>query len=345
MKMKKLKTGVWVAVSMLILVLGSCGGHDEKQSKVQTVRVQCETVRPTTELNRRGYIGIVEEEAAISVAFTGSGTISKVYVSEGQTVKKGQLIAEIDKTQAQSMLTAAQAQMKQADDAYKRLKQLRDNNSLPEMEWVEVQSKVQQAEASLDMAKKTLADCSVYAPESGIIGKGVMNVGEVVLPALSVAKVLVIDNVKIRTSIPEKEIAAISATTKSQITLDALPDQTFEGGKIEKCVEANNSTHTYDIKVNVGNQHLQLLPGMVANVVINCTDEGREMFTVPVTSVRKDAHGRLFVWLNKGGKACRTFVATGKAIGDRIVVSNGLKSGDVVITEGYQKLSEGMEVI
>ena len=233
--------------------------------------------------------------------------------------------------------------MEQANDAYKRLKQLHDNNSLPEMEWVEVQSKVQQAEASHEMAKKSLEDCSVYAPQNGIIGKGVMNVGEVVLPALPVAKILVIDNVKVRTSIPEKEIAAIATSTSSSITLDALPNQTFQGGKIEKCIEANPMTHTYDIKVNVNNNGQLLLPGMVAKVELTHAAQA-DVLTVPVTSIRKDANGKNYVWLKKDGRAHKAVVTTGKATGNRMVVLNGLNSGDTVITEGYQKLSEGMEV-
>ncbi len=341
--MKKNALLTLIAVAMMLLSTG-CSNQEEKTKNAAPMSVRSEVVHPSSDIDTKSYIGIVEEELAISVGFATSGTISKVCVSEGQTVKKGQLIAELDKTQAENMLAMAKAQMEQANDAYKRLKQLHDNNSLPEMEWVEVQSKVQQAEASLDMAKKSLEDCSVYAPQNGIIGKGVMNVGEVVLPALPVAKILVIDNVKVRTSIPEKEIAGITSASASQITLDALTGQTFAGGKIEKCIDANNSTHTYDIKVNVKNSERQLLPGMVAHVQIHQATL-QEVITVPITSVRKNANGEYFVWTNKGGKAHRTTVTTGDATGNRIVVLTGLQQDDVVITEGYQKLSEGMEVI
>ncbi len=333
---------VW-SVAIIAMLLASCSSQDENQKKPFPMRVKSEVLRFSSEVNEKCYVGIVEEESSISVGFTGSGTITRVCVNEGQSVKQGQLIAEIDKTQARNMLAAAQAQMEQANDAYERLKQLHDNNSLPEMEWVEVQSKVQQAESSLEIAKKTLADCSIYAPASGVIGKGIMNVGEVVLPALPVAKILVVNNVKVKVSIPEKEIADISDSTLSQVTLDALPNQLFEGGKIEKSVEANTMTHTYDIKVNVGNEKLQLLPGMVANVrLVNAG--GNNVLSVPVTSVRKDANGNSFVWVKKDGRACRKVVTIGKTVGNRIVVSSGLHAGDVVVTEGYQKLSEGMEV-
>lgn len=341
--MKKNALLTLIAVAMMLLSTG-CSNQEEKTKNAAPMSVRSEVVQHSSDIHTKNYIGIVEEESAISVGFTGSGTISKVCVSEGQTVKKGQLIAELDKTQAENMLAMAKAQMEQANDAYKRLKLLHDNNSLPEMEWVEVQSKVQQAEASLEMAKKSLADCSIYAPENGIIGKGVMNVGEVVLPALPVAKILVINHVKVRASVPEKEIAGITSASSSKITLDALAGHTFEGGKIEKCIDANNSTHTYDIKVNVKNTERQLLPGMVAHVQIHHATQ-QEVITVPITSVRKNANGEYFVWTNKGGKAHRTTVTIGDATGNRIVVLTGLQQGDVVITEGYQKLSEGMEVI
>lgn len=341
--MKKNALLTLIAVAMMLLSTG-CSNQEEKTKNAAPMSVRSEVVHPSSDIDTKSYIGIVEEELAISVGFAASGTISKVCVSEGQTVKKGQLIAELDKTQAENMLAMAKAQMEQANDAYKRLKLLHDNNSLPEMEWVEVQSKVQQAEASLEMAKKSLADCCIYAPESGIIGKGVMNVGEVVLPALPVAKILVIDHIKIRASVPEKEVAAITSSTPSQITLGALPGQVFDGGKIEKCIDANNSTHTYDIKVSVKNHERQLLPGMVAHIQISPANQ-QDAITVPITSVRKNANGEHFVWTNKGGKAHRTTVTIGDATGNRIVVLTGLQQGDVVITEGYQKLSEGMEVI
>ena len=341
--MKRSYFSVWLITSVVTLFT-ACSQTGEEQRTATPMKVESEVIRLSSDSNHKSYVGMVEEESSISVAFTGSGTITKVHVSEGQTVKRGQIIAEMDKTQAENMLTAARAQMEQASDAYKRLKQLHDNNSLPEMEWVEVQSKVQQAEASLEMAKKWLADCSIYAPESGIIGKGVMNVGEVVLPALPVAKILVIDHIKIRASIPEKEIAAITSSTPSQITLAALPGQVFDRGKIKKCIDANNSTHTYDIMVNVKNHERQLLPGMVAHIQISPANR-QDVITVPITSVRKNANGEYFVWTNRRGKAHRTTVTTGRATGNRIIVLTGLQQGDVVITEGYQKLSEGMEVI
>lgn len=326
-----------------MLMLVSCGGEKKNEAEKPVVRVQTEVVKQTTSSNEREYVGVLEEQSATSVSFTGSGTVARVCVSAGQHVSKGQLIAELDKTQAKNAVAMAEAMMTQADDALARMKQLHDNNSLPDIKWVETQSKVDQARSQLEMARKQLADCSVYAPVTGVIGKDVVNVGETALPAMAIAKILDIKNVKVKVSIPEKEIASIKNDTPMQITVDANGGKQYDGGAIEKCVEASSLTHTYDIKINVSNPEGELLPGMVCKVK-KASDDATEQVTAPITAVHKNAHNELFVWVVKGNVAKRQPVSTGLATGNRIVITRGLAAGDRIVTEGYQKLSEGSEV-
>ncbi len=181
------KTSFFLIVAAAMSLMACSGNKTER--KAEPIAVKTETVKAGSDLQGRTYVGTVEEESSTSISFTGSGTLSRVYVEEGQAVRAGQLIAEMDKTQARNMLAAAEAQMKQANDALARMKQLYDNGSLPEIKWVETQSAVEQAQASLDLAKKNLTDCSVRTPVSGIVGKGVKEAGETVLPALPVATV------------------------------------------------------------------------------------------------------------------------------------------------------------
>lgn len=332
----------------MLLMLVSCSSNKKDEVTKPVVRVQTEVVLPGTCSDGREYVGVVEEQSATSVSFTGSGTVARMCVSAGQHVSRGQLIAELDKTQAQNAVTMAEAMMNQADDALARMKQLHDNNSLPDMKWVETQSKVDQARSQLEMARKQLADCSVYAPVSGVIGKDVSSVGETVLPAMPVAKILDIRNVKVKVSVPEKEITGIKTDTPTQIMVDAIGGKQFMGGKIEKCVEASGISHTYDIKISVSNQGEELLPGMVCKVKTEgssvTADEPVVQITVPITAVQKNAQGELFVWVVKDNMAHRKAVTTGHATGNRIVITQGLFAGDRIVTEGCQKLSEGSEV-
>ncbi len=331
-------------IAAVIISLTACS-EKKTERQVDPIAVSTEAVKSASEMSSRTYVGVIEEESATSVSFTGSGMLTRVCVEEGQHVSAGQLIAEIDPTQSKNLLSAAESQMKQANDALERMKLLHDNGSLAEIKWVETTSKVEQAKAQLELARKSLADCKVNSPVSGIVGKGVKKTGETVLPALPVASILNINKVKVVVSIPEKEIALFTPNTPTTISVEALGDKTFQGGMITKGVEADNMTHTYNIKIHLTNADHQLLPGMVCQVKCPFANStSRTRVSVPITAVQKDAHGKSFVWTAKGNKAHRTYVEKGRASGNRIAIEQGLTAGDIVITEGYQKLSEGTEI-
>lgn len=338
---KKMFLGMMIGT----VVLSSCGSKEEGNKQPDAVSVKTEDVHATSDYSAETYVGTVEAESSTAVSFTSSGTIMKVTVSEGQPVHKGQLIAVLDATTSKNTLSTAEAQLTQAKDAIARYKQLHDNGSLPEIQWVEAQSKLQQAQASYDIAKKMLKDCNLYAPVSGVVGTKYLNTGETALPAQPVISILDISNVKVNVSMPEKEIGSIYASTSSTIDVAALGNATFRGGRIEKGVEADALTRTYQAKINVANPGGKLLPGMVCNVRFGkSTDSNAPAITVPITAVQKGADGNMSVWKAVGGKAVRTKVSLGETYGDRIVICSGLTDGDKVVVEGCQNLSDGSTI-
>ena len=336
------------SMTMLLsaLLICSCTGKKEQEAKAP-IRVKTEVASTATSVNGQTYVGMVEEQEATAVSFTGMGVVKRVLVNEGQAVAKGQLIAEMDDTQARNLLSGAEAQMTQANDALERFKMLHDAGSLPEVQWVEIQSKVAQAKSQLDVAKKNLADCRLVAPVSGIIGKKMIGAGETALPSQAVVSILDISSVKVQVAIPEAEIGGISGNTSSIIKVEAI-GSSFEGGRIEKGVQADALTHTYDIRINVANRERKLLPGMVASVSFGSekSEVKTEQLSMPVTAVQKKADGSLFVWtIEKDSTAHRTTITTGETLGNRIVVTTGISEGERIVTEGYQKLSENTKVI
>ena len=336
------------SMTMLLsaLLICSCTGKKEQEAKAP-IRVKTEVASTATSVNGQTYVGMVEEQEATAVSFTGMGVVKRVLVNEGQAVAKGQLIAEMDDTQARNLLSGAEAQMTQANDALERFKMLHDAGSLPEVQWVEIQSKVAQAKSQLDVAKKNLADCRLVAPVSGIIGKKMIGAGETALPSQAVVSILDISSVKVKVAIPEAEIGGISGNTSSIIKVEAI-GSSFEGGRIEKGVQADALTHTYDIRINVANRERKLLPGMVASVSFGSkkSEVKTEQLSMPVTAVQKKADGSLFVWtIEKDSTAHRTTITTGETLGNRIVVTTGISEGERIVTEGYQKLSENTKVI
>lgn len=338
-----MKKCMWMLLA--VVLVSSCGQKKEHQEKAP-MRVKTLVVSPGLVDKAQTYVGIVEEREATAVSFTGMGVVKRVLVNEGQAVSRGQLIAEMDDTQARNLLSGAEAAMAQANDALERYKMLHDAGSLPEVQWVEIQSKVAQAKSQLEVAKKNLADCRLTAPVGGIIGQKQVGAGETALPSQSVVNILDISSVKVKVAVPESEIGRIHSDTHSTINVEAI-GRSYEGGRIEKGVQADALTHTYDIRIHVVNSDRKLLPGMVASV--RFLQEGSQSISsrmIPVTSVQKKADGSLFVWIvDQQKKAHRTTVTIGGTNGNYVTVIDGLNMGERIVTEGYQKLSEGTKVI
>ena len=342
--MKEIKILLLLAI---IMIGSSCSNKKENRQKAPT-QVKTEVVTAGGQITNESYVGIVEENEATAVSFTGMGVVKRMLVREGQAVGRGQLLALMDDTQARNLLTGAEAQMAQAEDALQRYGMLHDAGSLPEGQWVEIQSKVAQARSQLAVAKKNLADCRLVAPVSGIIGRQQVKAGETAVPSQAVVTILDVSRVKVKVSVPEAEMNAITPHTPSMIIVEAAGKK-VSGGRIEKGVVADAMTHTYDIRINVPNGDRKLLPGMVAQVKLQPTPtpsprEG-SLTTLPITSVQRRPDGSLFVWtVDNQKKAHRTAVTVGASQGNRISIMSGVTAGQRVVTEGYQKLSEGTEV-
>ena len=338
---------IYLALAAVTL-LSSCGRR-KGDYKVEPLKVTTETVSAGNVTASRHYVGKVEEESSTPVSFTGSGCVTKVYVEEGQHVAKGQLIAEMDPTQCENALEAAKAMLTQAEDAQERMKVLYESQSISEIDWVNVNTKLRTAQSSFQMAGKALADCRLKAPCSGIIGGKQMESGMTALPSQPVCTILDITKVKVKIAVPEKEIALFGPEMAkgegATITAEALGGKTFHATQFVRSVQGEALTHTYDVRFTLANPEGELLPGMVVSVALPLGSEGEQpRLTLPLRTVQQNTDGSNFVWLLKDGKARRQVVVTGQTQGDRIVIESGLKEGDKVIVEGYQKVSEGSEV-
>lgn len=342
------KLNCFALLTAAVIAVGC--GRNEKNYQVEPLKVATETVSAGASSFKKHYVGKVEEDSSTPVSFTGMGTVNRVYVEEGQYVRAGQLIAEMDPTQCENTLQAAKATLDQALDAQQRMQVLHESQSISDLDWVNVQTKVRQAQSSLDIANKALKDCRLLAPCSGIVGLKQMESGMTALPSQPVCTILDIAKVKVKVSVPEKEIALFNPMRSRgkgvTVSAEALGGKTFRSNHFVRDVQGDVMTHTYDVRFTVLNPGLELLPGMVVNVTTDADDGngGGATMTLPVRSIQQSADGRQFVWLAKGGKATRQPVETGEAEGDRIVVLSGLKEGDKVIVEGYQKVSENSEI-
>lgn len=331
-------------VFALLVFAVSCKNKTENSETEEAIPVKVETVTLSQTTGDHNYVGTIEENTGTSLSFPLMGTVEKVMVSAGQSVSKGQLLAVLNQATPKNTYSMALSSLKQAEDAYNRLTQLHDKGTLPEIKYIEVQTALQQAQAAESIARKNLNDCNLYAPFSGFIARKSIEPGMNVAPGLEVVKLVTIDKVNVKVSIPENEISGVKSGTAAIVNVAALNHRQFEGKVEEKGVMANPFSHTYEVKIRINNPQRELMPGMVCEVYI-ASEKNSGKILLPNGAVQILENGNRFVWLAKDGKATRKMVTTGALTNKGVVINTGLSAGDKVITEGNQKVSEGMKVV
>ncbi|MGE4586003.1 MAG: efflux RND transporter periplasmic adaptor subunit [Mangrovibacterium sp.] len=325
------------------LLTGSCSSHREPGREDSAIPVKTVLAEPVVTIGTNEFIGMVEEEVALSLSFPIQGKIEKIGVTEGQYVSRGVLLARLDRTSLESTHQAALSSLKQARDALNRLQLLYDNQSLPEIKYIEAQTKLEQARSMEEIARKNLEDSRMEAPFSGVIGLRAAEPGEHVLPNQQVLSLLDIGTVKVKIPVPEKEISRIGKGDEASVSVAALNNKIFPGKVIEKGVVADPVSHTYAVRIRVENGNRELLPGMVCRVKLEREGE-TGLIALPVNSIQRNASGEQFVWCVAGDLAVRKAVKTGNLTGAGVIVKAGLSGGEVVVTEGYHKMYEGAKV-
>lgn len=328
-----------------IACLVGCGAKkSEKPKELQP----CKTIvaHKSNLENKWYYVGEVEAKTSTSVGFRLPGTIMTVYVNEGDPVAKGQLLAELDPQDVKSSYDIAQATLHQAEDAMRRIEMMHKEQSVPEIKYVEVQTKLEQARSMYAAAKKRLADTKLYAPVSGVIGKRNIEVGENYGMLLSAFTILDMSEVMVKVPIPEREIPKIKKGDEASICVLALGDSVhFKAHVDEISVVGDRLTHSYEVRLRVNNRQGKLMNGMVCNVQLwPKATQGVKGFVLPVCAVKSNAANEHYVWVVKGNKTYRQTVSIGMYSKDGIIIYEGLRDGDHVVVEGQEKISDGQTV-
>ena len=329
---------------VLAVLLPSCSRQQRAKHKVEPIPVKVTVITETQESVSQNYVGTVEAVSSSVLSFAVAGNVTNVYVKNGQRVAQGTLLAELDPTSYNDSYSAAQAALRQAQDGYDRLKQLHDKGSITEVQWVEIQTKLEQAKSAEALARKNLENCKLYAPFAGVVGKTDIALGMNAMPGMSAITLLKIDQVEVRFPVPENVISDVRVGQPVRISVTALGNRVCEGRVGGKGVVANPLSHNYEITVPIVNRTQDLMPGMVCNVQLAGTDSTRNI-VLPNPTVKVAPDGGHFVWVVQNGRAVQRPVVTGGLAQKGLIVVAGLSAGDSVITRGEQKVSSGMEVV
>lgn len=341
----------------LVLILPLLSGCAKPAPVAETpIKVKAVKVSATAANSAFYYSGTIEAGKDIPLAFQTMGTVSKVLAREGERVKAGQLLAELDCQNNTNALRIAESKALQAADALKRFEPMYKNGNLAEIKMVEIRTNKTDADLSVKLAAKSVTDCSLTAPESGVISGKAMEPGESALPGKTVMKMVVINNVFATISVPEQEIGSIkpgmiveadipsAEQQQPQEGVTLLPNGSASGrlrGTVtDSGVTANPLARTYTVRILLGNARNNLLPGMICNVYVP-GKHTTQAAIVPGTAIKLDENGNQFVYVIGAGNRVRKQPVQSSGFRDGgIVVTGGLANGDIIVREGAQKLTD-----
>ncbi len=326
------------------------------------------------------FVGRVQALQSVNLVARVEGFLEKVNFKEGSTVKKNDLLMQIEKAPyqaalasaeaqlaaAKSQLAGAQAQLNNAEVVLKRQQDLlkRDvvsqaqaddasaNRDVAQAKVQEAQAAIQQAQANVQTAQLNLSYTDIISPIDGRIGLLAITVGNLVTTQSgTIANVAQIDPIRVAFSIPETLFTKVAQTKSGTDAELFTPELTMpDGSKYNhdgKISFASNqidaSTGSLVIYADFPNPNGVLLPGAFVNVIVK-EAQGMTMPVVPVSAVLQDSQGRYVFVVNDDNKAETRRIETGPQIENGFPVKQGLTSGETVIVQGLQKVRAGIEV-
>ena len=344
---KIMQAGAVVVLTVVAMLAAACSGKKGQAAKAP-VAVSVTVVGDGGSVSGSEYVGTVVERVGTSLSFEVPGNVLALRADKGDHVRRGQLLATVDPTSLRDAHRLALATLRQAQDAYKRFEPLHKQGVVSDIRWVEVQTALEQAQSSERLARTQLQRTSLVAPFSGVVSGRTAECGMNVMAGQQIFRLVDISRVDVRVSVPENEVSSVRIGEKAYVTVSAVGGRRYGATVKEKGVEANAVSHTYDIKLSIDNSDGRLMPGMVCNVRLmdsaGLSNADTQRLSVPLNAVKLDTDNRRFVWLATGGIAKQRYIIVGDFTDDGVVVTSGLTAGDRVITDGSQKVSDGMKV-
>lgn len=287
-------------------------------------------------------VGSLRSDESVTIRPEVSGRISEFGFREGQRVAKGATLIRFDTSVQRAELDQAEANLGLSKSRLERSRDLFTKGFISAQARDEAESNFKVARATYDLSQARLTKLEIKAPFSGIVGLRMVSIGDYVKDGQDIVNLEEIDPLKVDFRIPEIHLKQVAVNQALQITLDAFPNQTFQGKvfAINPLVDTNGRSIV--IRAMVKNTEARLRPGMFARVRLLFSDE-RDSVAVPEQSLIPVGDEQ-YLFKVVDGRAQRFKVDIGQRREGKVEVIQGLNVGDVVVTAGQLKLRDGSQV-
>ena len=363
--MKKINNKVWIAIGVVAVAVIAyfllSGGKKKETVSFETAKVENTNIQTSITAT-----GTIEPVTSVTVGTQVSGIVSHLYVDYNSVVKKGQVIAELDRTNLISELNTAKANLASAQSSanyemanYNRYKTLyekglvsADEYESAHLSYVKAKEQVNTSRESVQKAQTNLGYATITSPIDGVILSKSVEEGQTVAASFNTPELFVIaqdlTDMRVIADIDEADIGGVKEGQRVTFTVDAFPDDTFEGAVTQVRQEATTESNvvTYEVVISAPNADLKLKPGLTANVTI-FTLEKNNILAVPSKALRfvpnemllqkgqtiEDTEGDHKLWTKDGNvfKAHKVEVGTTNGVMTEIV--SGISEGTEILTD------------
>ena len=364
--MKKLRISkIWIAVVVIVIVAVAAwamsGGKKEEDINFKEEKVALKTLQ-----NSVTATGTIEAVTSVTVGTQVSGIVNKLYVDYNSQVKKGQVIAELDKTNLLSELNTAKANLASAQSSlnyqaanmeryktlYKKGLVSADEYENALLTYRQAKEQVASSKENVQRAQTNLGYATITSPIDGTVVSKSVEEGQTVAASFNTPELFTIakdlTNMQVVANVDEADIGNVKEGDRVTFTVDAYPDDTFEGTVKQVRLEATttNNVVTYEVVISAPNADLKLKPGLTANVTIYTQERSGVLavankalrFTPTKETVGKDmkivdCKGKNKVWTLNSNTLTAHPVTIGQSDGINTEITKGLKQGDKIVTE------------
>lgn len=370
MKNKKIWAIIGVVAAIILAVYLFKGSKKEDKVSFETAKVERQNVQTTITAT-----GTIEPVTSVTVGTQVSGIVSHLYVDYNSVVKKGQVIAELDKTNLISELNTARANLSSAESSasyelanYNRYKTLYDKGLVSADEFESAQlsyrkakEQVNTARESVKKAQTNLGYATITSPIDGVVLSKSVEEGQTVAASFNTPELFTIaqdlTDMRVIADIDEADIGGVKEGQRVTFTVDAFPDDSFNGvvTQVRQQATTESNVVTYEVVISAPNNDLKLKPGLTANVTI-FTMERNDVLTVPSKALRfmpnevfleegqqiDDVDAKAKLWTLEGNVFKAHAVETGTTNGTLTEIVSGIKEGTEVLSD-FSLNSNSME--
>ena len=312
------------------------------KAEVPAVRVITLTLEPRRLVDKINLPAEVEPRDDLWVKAEVPGQVVKVMVKSGQTVKKGDVLVQLDDRDFRSRMARIEAGHRLAKLEYDRIAALAEKKVTAKAQLDSVEAQVKELAAQLSEAQRTLERTAIRAPIGGRLNEVSVNKGDLVGVGQPVTQILQFGRVKVTVGLPESDVAAVFDLTEAEVIIEALDGRRVEGRKIFLSRQPRTLARLYDLELSVPNPDGHILPGMFARVeVVKKVFE--DALALPLYAVITQGEEK-FVFVERDGIAQKRFVELGILVGWQVQVTSGLSPGERVIIVGQRLLDDGQTV-